>query len=108
MQRHLFGAVRGEERKKVTEVKGFLDEPAWSPDGKSIAFLFIENAKREAGPLVAMSRDEGVVEEHVEEQRIAVVDAASGKLRIVTPADMYIYHFDWSPDSNRIAAQAAR
>jgi dipeptidyl aminopeptidase/acylaminoacyl peptidase len=107
MQRQVFVAIPGEDPTKLTEVKGFLDEPAWSPDGKSIAFLFIENAKREAGPLVAMSRDEGVVEEHILEQRIALVDVASGKLRIVTPADMYVYHFDWSPDSKRIAAEAA-
>src|SRR5947209_9279037 len=35
----------------VTDVKGALAEPAWSPDGKSIAFLFIEKASRAAGPL---------------------------------------------------------
>src|SRR5258708_32036236 len=103
----LFVAVPGGEAKKLTDLKGFMEEPAWSPDGKSIAFLFIENAKRESGPLVAMSRDEGVVEEHIEEQRIAVVDMASGQVRIVTPADMYVYHFDWSPDSKRIVAEAA-
>jgi dipeptidyl aminopeptidase/acylaminoacyl peptidase len=107
MQRQLYVAVPGQDPKKLTELKGFLEEPAWSPDGKSIAFLFIENATRESGPLVAMSRDEGVVEEHIAEQRIAVVDVAGGKVRIVTPADMYVYHFHWSPDSKRIAAEAA-
>src|SRR2546428_3886561 len=81
----------------LTGVKGYLAEPQWSPDGKSIAFLLIENAARSAGPLVAMSRPIGVIEEHIDEQRIAIVDVASKKLRIVTPANMYIYHFDWSP-----------
>src|SRR5205085_3259605 len=42
-----------------------------------------------------------------EEQRVAVVDVASRKLRLVTPADMYVYHFDWSPDGTRLAAVAA-
>ena len=91
----------------LTTVKGALAEPHWSPDGKSIAFLLIENAARSAGPLVAMSRAIGVIEEHVDEQRIAVVDVASKKLRIVTPANMYIYHFDWSPDGKHMAATAA-
>src|SRR6476469_8534971 len=36
---------------RVTNVHGYLAEPQYSPDGKSIAFLFIENAKRAAGPL---------------------------------------------------------
>jgi len=106
--------LAGKEQKQLrigdtmlTNVKGFLDEPRWSPDGKSIAFLFIENAGREAGPLVAMSRAIGVISETIEEQRIAVVDVATKKLRFVTPADMYVYHFDWSPDSRQIVAEAA-
>ena len=63
--------------RQVTRVNGFLAEPAWSPDGKSIAFLFIENAKRAAGPLVAMSRAVGAIEEHIDEQRVAIVDVAT-------------------------------
>lgn len=92
---------------QVTTLRGYLNEPKWSPDGKSIAFLFIENAGRAAGPLVAMSRAVGVVGEEFEEQRVAVLDVATKKIRVVTPADMYVYHFDWSPDSTRLAVEAA-
>jgi len=93
--------------KQITKVSGNIAEPRWSPDGKSLAFLFIENAKRAAGPLVAMSRAIGVIEETIDEQRIAVINVATKHLRVVTPADMYVYHFDWSPDSKRMAAEAA-
>jgi dipeptidyl aminopeptidase/acylaminoacyl peptidase len=92
---------------QLTNVSGYLAEPRWSPDGKSIAFLFIENAGRAAGPLVAMSRAVGPIEEHIDEQRVAIVDVATKKLRVVTPADMYVYHFDWSPDGTRLVATAA-
>src|SRR4029077_14293557 len=91
----------------MTTVKGALAEPRWSRDGKSVAFLLIENAARSAGPLVAMSRAIGVIEEHVDEQRVAVVDVATKKLLSVTLATMYIYHFDWSPDGKHMAATAA-
>src|SRR6202047_3369301 len=43
----------GGAAKMLTNVKGFLSTPSWSPDGKTIALLFTENATRAAGPLVA-------------------------------------------------------
>jgi dipeptidyl aminopeptidase/acylaminoacyl peptidase len=69
--------------------------------------LFTENSPRKAGPLVPMTPDSGVVEEHIYEQRIATVDVQSGTLRQVSPADMYVYEYDWSPDGNQFAAIAA-
>ena len=95
------------DAKDVVSVKGSIAEPKWSPDGKSIAFLLIENARRAAGPLVAMSRPIGVIEEHIDEQRVAIVDVATRKMRIVTPANMYVYHFDWAPDSKHMVTIAA-
>ncbi len=93
--------------KAVTTLKGWMAEPEWSPDGAAIAFLFIDNAKRAAGPLVAMSRDVGVIGEETQEQRIAVFELSTRKVRLVTPADMYVYHFDWAPDGKRLAAVSA-
>ncbi|MGA8806372.1 MAG: hypothetical protein WB973_00750, partial [Thermoanaerobaculia bacterium] len=100
-QRQIFVTHVGGSPVRVTSVHGYLAEPQWSPDGKSIAFLFMENAARAAGPLVAMSRAVGAIEEHIDEQRVAIVDLATKKVRIVTPADMYVYHFGWSPDGKQ-------
>jgi Tol biopolymer transport system component len=35
--------------RKLTQVKGFLDAPGWSPDGKTIAVLFTQDATRARG-----------------------------------------------------------
>jgi dipeptidyl aminopeptidase/acylaminoacyl peptidase len=96
------GAVR-----KLTSLKGFLADPAWSPDGKALAILFIENAPRAAGPLMPMTPETGVVDNRIFEQRLTVVDVASGTVRQLSPPDMYVYEFSWSPDSRNFAAIAA-
>ncbi|HYL86080.1 MAG TPA: S9 family peptidase [Candidatus Angelobacter sp.] len=93
--------------KKITNVKGLLASPGWSPDGKSIAVLLTENAIRAAGPLVAEAPETGEIKDAYFEQRLAIVDVASGDFRQISPADMYVYEYDWSPDSSRFAITAA-
>ena len=100
-------AVNGGAARQFTHIKGFLASPGWSPDGKTIAVLFTENATKRAGPLVAETPDEGVVSEEFLEQRLTLVDAASGKVGQISPADTYVYEFDWSPDSKRLVISSA-
>jgi dipeptidyl aminopeptidase/acylaminoacyl peptidase len=91
----------------LTRVKGQLAGPRWSPDGRSIAFLFVEGSEQEPGALAAHRRDSGVVEEKPETQRITVADVATGRIRIVSPPNFYVYDYDWSPDGRSFAAEAA-
>jgi dipeptidyl aminopeptidase/acylaminoacyl peptidase len=100
-------AAAGGAARKLTHVRGFLAAPGWSPDGRTIAVLFTENATRQAGPLVAETPETGEIVEATTEQRLALVDVASGRLRQVSPPDMYVYEYDWSPDSRRFAVVAA-
>lgn len=107
-QLQLFVAnVEDGSAKQLTHLKGFLASPAWSPDGHTIALLFTENATRAAGPLVAEIPDEGVVSEEFLEQRLTMVDPATARVRQISPADMYVYEFDWAPDSKRLVVTAA-
>jgi dipeptidyl aminopeptidase/acylaminoacyl peptidase len=100
--------LKGSPAQKLTSVKGFLAGPKWSPDGKSIAVLFTENATRDAGPLVAETAETGVIRDAFFEQRLAIVDVASGALRQITPADTYVYEYDWSHDGKWMAVTAAK
>jgi len=91
---------------RATDVTGQLAQPMWSPDGTKIAVLFVAGSTQSTGALVAYKPDAGVVGDVVEEQRIAIVDLASGTLREVSPANMYVYDYDWSPDGQAFAAEA--
>ena len=93
--------------KLLTNVKGFLSTPGWSPDGKTIAILFTENATRASGPLVAETPETGEIKDSFFEQRLALVDLGTGKLSQITPADAYIYEYDWSPDGKRFIVSSA-
>jgi dipeptidyl aminopeptidase/acylaminoacyl peptidase len=92
----------------LTHARGQLEHPRWSPDGTRLAVLYVAGSTQEQGALVAYKPHAGVVEETVEEQRIAIVDAGGGALREVSPADLYVYDYDWSPDGRRLAAEATR
>jgi dipeptidyl aminopeptidase/acylaminoacyl peptidase len=93
--------------RQLTHFAGSLADPQWSPDGKMLALLLIENAPRAAGPLVAMEPAVGVIEETAFEQRLATVSAAGGAAKLISPPDMYVYEYDWSPDGKTFAATAA-
>ena len=97
----------GSSPSKHAELKGNVDAPSFSPDGSRLAILFIEDMPRKAGPLEPMTPLAGVVGSKIYEQRVATVDLATKQLAQVTPADMYIYEYDWAPDGHSWIAAAA-
>ncbi len=99
---------------RLTSVKGYIHDVTWSPDGKRIGFLFVENATRTPGALAAMKPAIGVIaaQTMAEIQRIAVVDvSATGQgmpqVAQATPSSLHIYDYDWSPNSKDLAYIAA-
>src|ERR1700745_116763 len=96
----------GSGTKKITQLNGYAARPRWSHDGKQIAFLYIEGAGG-GGPLVAAPATTGVIDTAIHNQRIAVLDIASGQLHQVSPPDLHVYDFDWAPDDKTFVATAA-
>jgi dipeptidyl aminopeptidase/acylaminoacyl peptidase len=100
-------AADGSTPVKHAELKGYVQTPRFSPDGSSLAVLFMEGMPRVAGPLQPMTPLSGVVDQKIYEQRIATLDLGTDHLQQVTPADVYVYEYDWTPDGQSWAAIAA-
>lgn len=100
-------SVDGGSPSKRADLKGNADAISFSPDGSKIALLFIEGMPRQAGPLQPMTPLAGVVGDKIYEQRLTTVELATNIITQVTPADVYIYEYDWSPDGQGWWATAA-
>ena len=96
----------GSNSQKRTHLKGYAARPYWSHDGRQIAFLYIEGAGG-GGPLVAAAATTGVIDTAIHNQRIAILDIATGQLRQVSPPNLHIYDYDWSPDDQTFVTTAA-
>ena len=106
-QRQLWSvSVDGSDPKKITNLKGYAARPRWSHDGKHIAFLYIEGAGG-GGPLMAAPKTTGVIDTAIHNQRIIVLDVATDQLRQVSPENLHVYDYDWSPDDKMFVATAA-
>lgn len=93
---------------RLTHLNGAVDALAFSPDGRTIGFLYVEGATRHPGALDAMKPPAGVIGPgNAEIQRVAAVEVSTDQTRTLSPENLHVYEFDWSPDSQRLAYVAA-
>lgn len=100
-------ALDGSSPVKRADLKGYASAPAFSPDNSKVALLFIEGIPRVAGPLQPMLPLAGVIDDQVYEQRLTTIDLSTNALTTITSPDIYVYEYDWTPDSQGWAAIAA-
>ena len=110
-QSDLYLARQGSPARRIIELKGYVEAPAFSPDGTRVAFLYVEGATRPAGALAAMKPPSGVIGEGgAEIERVAIVRVDAAKPETTewaTPANLHVYEFDWRPDGQGLAYVAA-
>lgn len=89
---------------QVLTFTGTLQSLSYGPDGQ-LGVLAIENAHRQPGALEAGAPPSGEINTQVDEQRIATIE--NGRLNWQSPADLYVYEYDWRPDGQGFVATAA-
>jgi dipeptidyl aminopeptidase/acylaminoacyl peptidase len=100
--------AEGGPAKQLTHLNCAISNLCWSPDGKRVGYLFIENATRAAVPTAAVPPQTGVVGTESFVQQIGAVEVETGRTSKVSPREYYVYEYAWAPDSRTLAAVAAR
>jgi len=89
---------------KLLDFEGTLGAPRFSPSGQ-LAVLATAAAKKEIGATQAGAPIVGEIGRDNDEQRIAIV--ADGKISWSSPADTFVYEYDWKPDGRGFVGTAA-
>ncbi|HEY5339223.1 MAG TPA: prolyl oligopeptidase family serine peptidase [Rhizomicrobium sp.] len=100
--------VQNGQARSIVSLKGNANTLRWSPDGSRIALLVTLGAHKKIGAVEAGAALVGEIGTASDEERIATVPASGGALKVISPADTYIYEFDWTPDGKGFAATGAK
>src|SRR5262249_9472605 len=100
--------VRGPHLVVLARIQGIAGSPRFSPDGREVAILATVAAKKRTGALEAGAPLTGDIGVQFDEQRIAIVPAQGGELYFASPADTFVYEYDWMPDGRGFVGTAAK
>ena len=88
--------------------KGVVNSLRFSPDGTSLAALVTEGARKMTGAVEAGAAQVGEIGTANDEQRIVAIDVFHKTHRFISPADTYIYEYDWTPDGRSFVVTSAK
>jgi len=92
----------------LATINGVASTPRWSPNGQQMALLAVTGAHKAIGAVEAGQAQVGEIGSADDEQRIGLVAIAGGEVRFVSPADTFVYEYDWTPDGRGFVATAAQ
>ena len=92
--------------RSISNLDGYVAALQWSPKGDQISFLYIEHGGG-GGPLEAVPAQTGLIGGDIRNQRLTTLASSGGALRPITPANLNIYEYEWSPDARQFVAIAA-
>ena len=90
-------------------LRGIARDPEWSPDSRSVAFLFIPGARRAHDARDPGRREVGLIgaRETLALQHLAIVEAQGGGPQLISPPERFVYEFDWLRDGSGLVATTA-
>jgi dipeptidyl aminopeptidase/acylaminoacyl peptidase len=94
----------GSELTRLLAFNGTIQGLRYSSDGQ-LAMLAVENARKELGAVEAGAAELGDLDAAPPEQRIAVLE--QNQLHWISPANLFVYEYDWTPDGRGFVATAA-
>src|SRR5438876_9112810 len=100
--------ARGTQLTVLARIQGVAQSPRFSPDGRELAILATVAAKKRTGALEAGAPPSGEIGVEFDEQRIAIVPEGGGELHFISPADTFIYEYDWMPNGRGFVGTAAK
>jgi len=90
--------------KEALSFNGTIIGLKYSKDGQ-LSMLATENAAKEIGAVEAGVPMAGDIDQKIVEQRIGILD--KGVVRWMSPADLFVYEYDWRPDGKGFVGTAA-
>jgi dipeptidyl aminopeptidase/acylaminoacyl peptidase len=103
---YVVGAAGG-NAKRIATIPGAVHNALFSPNSQRVAILYSSPTEQANSPLAATPRDTGVMDTHIDRQHLAIVDIASGRQRLISPPNLYVYEFDWAPNGRQFVLSAA-
>jgi dipeptidyl aminopeptidase/acylaminoacyl peptidase len=100
--------LQGGKVAALTTIKGVANTARWSGDGRQVALLATVGAKKLTGAVEAGAAQVGEIGVEEDEQRIGIVPAQGGALKLVSPADTFVYEYDWTPDGTGFVVTSAK
>jgi acylaminoacyl-peptidase len=97
-------AARSVEARRISHLHGLVNQLAWRPGGSALSFLYVKGDVHPVSAVSATKAQVGVIgRTGLERQRVALLPAAGGAVREITPASIFVYEYDWAAGGDRLA-----